>query len=203
MRGLPAHRALLTTARRRGLIVATVAVAAWRGLSAQAVPAPPLPLRAGEVVIDVRATTVNDFDVRAAVTRAEYGGADLGRATGFFEVRVAELRSGIGLRDRHLRTTLRGDSFPVIRFELVGVDAAGATGDSVAVTYQGRLTIRGVTRTVRVPGAVVRRGDSLAVLVTRFPLNLAEYDVRPPSRFLGAVRVQDDVHVSVRLTFGR
>lgn len=202
MRGLPARHGLLTLARRRALIIAAFAAAAWRGLAAQAVPTPPLPLRAGEVVIDVRATTVNDFDVRAAVARAEYGGSDLARAGGFFEVRVADMRSGIGLRDRHLRATLRADSFPLIRFELVGVDAAGATGDSVAVHYQGRVTIRGVTRTVRVPGVVVRRADSLVVLVTRFPLNLAEYDVRPPSRFLGAVRVQDDVHVSVRMTFG-
>lgn len=195
----------MKAAPRCGLFVAALVVAAARGLPAQAVPAPPLPLRTGEVVIDVRATTVNDFDVRAPVARAGYGGIDLSRASGWFEVRVADMRSGIGLRDRHLRATLRGDSFPVIRFELVGADAAhaGATTDSTPVTYQGRLTIRGVTRTVRVPGAMVRRGDSLLVLVTRFPLNLAEYDVRPPSRFFGAVRVQDDVHVSVRMVFGR
>lgn len=192
----------------RGCIVTALAVSHAPAVPAQAVPAPPLPLRSGEVVIDVRATTVNDFDVRAAVARATYGGSDLSRATGSFEVRVAEMRSGIGLRDRHLRSTLRADSFPVIRFDLVGVDAGsagqdGPVNDSTPVTYQGRLTIRGVTRTVRVPGAVVRRGDSLTVLVARFPLNLAEYAVRPPSRFLGAVRVHDDVHVSVRLTFGR
>jgi polyisoprenoid-binding protein YceI len=206
MRALP-HRGcrIVTFAYLRGWAVAALAVSHAPALLAQALPAPPLPLRAGEVVIDVRATTVNDFDVRAAVARAEYGGGDLSRAAGFFEVRVAEMRSGIGLRDRHLRNTLRADSFPVIRFDLVGIDAgpAVAAGDSTAVTYQGRLTIRGVMRAVRVPGAVVRGGDSLVVIVSRFPLNLAEYGVRPPSRFLGAVRVQDDVHVSVRLTFRR
>lgn len=203
MRRVPRHRRHVTRAALRLFLVAAAA-APTRGVAAQNVPHPPLPLRAGEVVIDVRATTVNDFDVRTPVARAEYSGADLPRAGGFFEVRVADMRSGIGLRDRHLRATLRADSFPVIRFELVGIDAAGpVAGDSAPVTYQGRLTIRGVTRTVRVPGAVVRRGDSLAVIVSRFPLNLAEYGVRPPSRFLGAVRVQDDVHVNVRLTFGR
>lgn len=191
----------MTPAGRAAVLAAAGLIPA--ALAAQAVPAPPLPFRSGEAVIAVRATTVNDFEVRAPVARAQYGGTDLLNASGSFEVRVADMRTGIGLRDRHLRGTMRADSFPVIRFELVGIDPQAAAGDSIPVTYQGRLTIRGVTHAIRASGAVVRRGNALEIIVTRFPINLGEYNVVPPSRFMGAVRVQQDVHVSVRMMFGR
>jgi polyisoprenoid-binding protein YceI len=170
-------------------------------LAAQALT--PLPLRRGEVVVDVRATKVNDFDTRAGVSAARFSGSDLANVTGVFEVRVADMRTGIGLRDRHLRNTMHADSFPVVRFELIGVDTQAATGDSIAVTFQGRLTLHGVTRVIRVPGTLVRRLTMIEVIVTRYPLDMREYGVTPPTRFLGAIRVQPDVHVNARLLFGQ
>jgi polyisoprenoid-binding protein YceI len=113
------------------------------------------------------------------------------------------MRTGIGLRDRHLRNTMHADSFPVVRFELIGVDTQGATGDSIAVTFQGRLTLHGVTRVIRVPGTLVRRLTMIEVIVTRYPLDMREYGVTPPTRFLGAIRVQPDVHVNATLVFGQ
>jgi polyisoprenoid-binding protein YceI len=181
--------------------VALLLAAAPRAGAAQAIA--PLPLRSGEVVVDVRATKVNDFDVRAPVARAEFSGSDLAGVTGFLEVRVADMRSGIGLRDRHMRGALDADSFPVIRFDLIGVDTQGATGDSLPVTFQGRLTLHGVAKVVRVPGTIVRRLTALEVAVVRFPLDMREYGVTPPTRFMGAIRVQPDVHINVTLVFAR
>ena len=187
---------------RRWAAPAVVAALVLPGaLDAQAITA--LPLRRGEVVVDVRATKVNDFDTRASVSVARFSGTDLANVTGFFEVRVADLRTGIGLRDRHLRNAMHADSFPVVRFELIGVDTQGATGDSIAVTFQGRLTLHGVTKTIRVPGTLVRRLTMIEVIVTRYPLDMREYGVTPPTRFLGAIRVQPDVHVNARLVFGQ
>lgn len=163
----------------------------------------PLPLRQGDVTVDVRATTVNDFAVQGPVARAEFHGTDLANVTGFLEVRIADLHTGIGLRDRHMRRALNADSASVVRFDLVGVDAAGGTGDSIAVVFQGRLALHGVTRTLRIPGTLVHRADSIVVQVSRFPLDMREYGITPPSRFFGAVRVQPDVHITVRLIFAR
>jgi polyisoprenoid-binding protein YceI len=149
----------------------------------------------------MRASTVNDFVGRVGVARAEFGGTDLTNVTGVVEVRVAEMRTGIGLRDTHLRNAMRADSFPLIRFELVGLDPGAARGDTVAVTFQGHLNIHGVTRTIRVPGWVVARAVG-AEVHTSFPLDMREYGIAPPTRFLGAVRVDPVVGLTVHLVFG-
>lgn len=98
---------------------------------------------------------------------------------------------------------MNADSFPVVRFELIGVDGEGATGDSLPVTFQGRLTLHGVTRTLRIPGTIVRRLTAIDVAVLRFPLDMREYGITPPARFLGAIRVQPDVRVNLTMVFGR
>lgn len=167
---------------------------------AQAVPQ--LALRRGEVVVEVRATRVNDFEVRAPVSRATFTGSDISMVTGQVEVRVMDMHSGIGLRDRHMRGTMNADSFPVIRFELVGVVPEGRNGDTLAVAFQGRLTIHGVTKAIRVPGWVLIRPSEVEA-ASRFTLDMREYGIRPPSRFLGTVQVQPDVAINVRLVFGQ
>ncbi|MGI9180727.1 MAG: YceI family protein, partial [Longimicrobiaceae bacterium] len=44
-------------------------------------------------------------------------------ARGTIELQVASLRTGIALRDRHLRDEMAADSFPVIRFVLSRIAA--------------------------------------------------------------------------------
>ena len=176
-----------------------IAVAPPGPLGAQAVS--PAPLRQGEVVAQIKATKVNDFDVRAPVSRAEFTGTDATNVTAVVEVRVADMRSGIGLRDTHLRNAMRADSFPTIRFELVGAIPGERSGDTLAVTFQGHLTIHGVTKTIRAPGTVVLRAGGTDI-TAEFPVDMREYGVNPPSRFLGAIRVQPLTQVSVVLRFG-
>jgi polyisoprenoid-binding protein YceI len=173
-------------------------LAAPPAVRAQAIT--PAPLRSGTVAAALRASTVNDFEARAAVARAEFQGTDLVNVTGVVEVRVAEMRTGIGLRDTHMRNAMRADSFPTIRFDLVGLDIGATRGDTVAATYQGHLTIRGVTRTIRVPGWVIVRSTG-AEVHTEFPLDMREYNINPPSRFLGAVKVDPVVNLTVHLLF--
>ncbi len=167
-------------------------------LEAQAVT--PAPLREGEVTFAMRATKVNDFTGRAPVARAQFAGSRLTNVTGLVEVRVADMQTGIGLRDRHLRNAMHADSFPLIRFELVGLDPSAPRGDTVPTIFQGHLTIHGVTHTVRVPGWVIVTTSGAEVYAS-FPVDMRQFGIDPPSRFLGAVRVDPVSQVGVRLTF--
>jgi len=183
---------------RGAAFAALLAAGARMPLAAQSVT--PAPLRDGAVTFAMRATTVNDFTGHVPVARAEFQGTDLVNVTGVVEVRVAEMRTGIGLRDAHLRRAMSADSLPLIRFELVGLDIGTTRGDTVAVTYQGHLTIHGVTRTIRVPGWLIVRQPG-AEIHTEFPLDMREYGIDPPTRFLGAVRVDPVVGLTVHLVF--
>ena len=184
----------------RGLaIAAVVALAAATRVQGQALAA--LPLRHAEVAFAMRATKVNDFVGHVAAVRVEYQGTDLTNVHGVLELRVADMHTGIGLRDTHLRNAMRADSFPTIRFELVGVDPAAPHGDTIPAVFQGHLTIRGVTKTVRVPGSVVLRPGGVDVTAS-ISLDMREYGIEPPTRFFGAIRVDPVTVVTAILSFG-
>ncbi len=185
-----------TAARAGGAVAALVCFAVLA--RAQAVPA--LPLREGEATFHVRASIVRDFTGRAPVASARYSGSDLGAGTGSVEIRVAEMRTGVALRDRHLRGAMEADSFPTLRFDLARVEPGAVRGDTVEVVLAGRLTIHGTTREVRASGTVIRTPDSVAVRAG-FPLDMRDYGIKPPVRLLGALRVAPDIAVGVRLLF--
>lgn len=161
----------------------------------------PAALRSGEVTFAMKATKVNDFTGRAGVASATFGGTDLSNVTGTAQVRVADMRTGIGLRDTHMRNAMQAAQFPTIDFRLVGVDPQPARGDTIPMTFQGPLTIHGVTHVVRVPGWAILRPGS-AEIYASFPIDMREYGLDPPSRFLGAVRVDPVTQVTVNLRFG-
>jgi len=184
---------------RCGAALAAFLVAGALPLPAQTIV--PAPLRSGTIAFAMRATTVNDFTGHVTVARAEVHGADLAGATGTVEVRVAEMQTGIGLRDRHLRNALHADSFPTIRFDLERLEPGETHGDTIAVTYQGHLSIHGVTRPVRAPGWVILRQPG-AEAHAEFPLDMREYGITPPTRFFGAVKVDPSVGLTVQLVFG-
>lgn len=72
-------------------------------------------------------------------------------ARGRVEVDVASMRTGIDLRDEHLRgpNWLDAGSHPNATLEITGVEGASALTDAVQrVTIRGRFTLHGVTRDI-------------------------------------------------------
>jgi polyisoprenoid-binding protein YceI len=169
-------------------------------LAAQAVT--PAPLQSGEVTFAMRATKVNDFVGHAVVARGEFQGTQLNGVTAAVEVRLTDMHTGIGLRDTHMRNAMKADSFPVIRFDLTGVEPGPAQGDTIPAVFNGRMTIHGVTKAVRVNGFVVIHGSTTEI-ASSFPLDMREYGIAPPSRFFGAIRVDPVTTVGVNLRFAQ
>ena len=118
-------------------LVVLVPLASPAGLFSQALA--PAPLRNGEVTFAMRATKVGDFVGHAPVARAEFHGDQFTHVTGWAEVRLVDMHTGIGLRDTHMRNAMRADSFPVIRFDLTSVEPGTAQGDSVPAVLAGHL----------------------------------------------------------------
>ncbi len=174
-----------------------VAVAA-SPLVAQSVVAGPL--AAGDVTFVFHSTFVGRLLGRAPIERATFDGARLQDVRGTAEVLVARMETGNGARDRHMRETLQADSYPVIRFAVDSVTPGGAAGDTVPVALFGKLTLHGVTQSVRAQGTAVLRPDGTDV-TAGFALDMRDYGVRPPVRAL-MLHVAPDVVVTARLSFG-
>ena len=188
-------RALCRTGGVAALLVA------FPVLRSAAQPVVPAPLTAGGVTFLLHSTIIGHFTGHAPVARAEFSGGRLLDVRGTVEVLLAQMQTGNGLRDRHMRETMNADSFPTIRFDLDSVQTGAGAGDTTGVVLVGRLAIHGVTRPVRATGSVVARPGGEDVDAT-FGLDMRDYGIKPPVRAV-VLHVAPDVVVTVHLSFGR
>ena len=112
---------------------------------------------------------------------------------------LSRLRSDEGARDEALRTRgIETDRFPRAEFALTEpVAAAPSTGRRVSATANGRLTLHGVTRPIRIELDAQRSGERLE-LVGRAPIRFADFEIEPPS-VAGFVTVRDEGRLEFRL----
>jgi polyisoprenoid-binding protein YceI len=186
-----------TVLRWAAIVVPLVAGGALSPAAAQ--PVSPAPLVGGNVTFVFHATFVGRLEGRAPIARAEFTGDRLESVRGQALVNVAEIQTGNGARDGHLREAMEADTYPVIRFDLVGVEPGATTADTSPVTLEGTLTLHGVTRSVSARGTVVRSPGGTQVTAD-FPVDMRDYGIKPPVRAL-LLRVAPDVVVTARLSF--
>lgn len=112
-------------------------------------------------------------------------------ARGRVEVDIASMRTGIDLRDEHLRgpNWLDAGRYPRATLEITGVEGASALTDVVQrVTIRGRFTLHGVTRDITAsaqvrilpPSAELRAqgvNGSLLRAQASFEIQLSDYQV--------------------------
>lgn len=139
--------------------------------------------------------------------------ANLSTVTGRVQASVATLRTGVDLRDEHLRgeSWLDASHHPNATFEVTGVEGVTALRPNEAANgrVRGRFTIHGVTREItttarvrlipltpelaRTPGI---NGDVLRIQAT-FTVRLTDYNVSVPLPV--RLKVANDIQVTVDL----
>lgn len=112
-------------------------------------------------------------------------------------VAARSVTTGLGLRDNQMhREQLRTEQYPTISFQgMVTTDAARVVGTFPAVAH-GRLTLRGVTRSLSTPVQVTPLPDGFRGRA-EFDLRMSDYGM-PVPRFLFFV-AEDVVRVTVDL----
>ncbi|MGE5128034.1 MAG: YceI family protein [Sphingomonadaceae bacterium] len=82
---------------------------------------------------------------------------------------------------------------PVIRVESVAL-----SGPHWNPTVVARVTLRGATRELKFPAAVVEQGARLTVIAS-FALRQSDFGIEPYSALGGGLRVADEIRVRIRL----
>ncbi len=128
--------------------------------------------------------------------------ADLSNVSGTLSVPVASLRTGIDLRDEHLR----GDSWldaarnPNITLEISGVEGATRLEPNTAtrLRLRGTFNLHGVARPVTINATVRWIPDSNQVRAqARFTVRLTDHNISVPAPV--RLKVSNDIVVNVRL----
>ena len=126
------------------------------------------------------------------------------RASGIVGLDVAvpilSMHSGKSGLDRNLQRTLKADKFPVIRFHLEHYTVApGSVGrDTVDLNVDGTLSVAGHNRPTTLAIRAYRGGAGLWLEGSQ-ALLMTDFDIRPPTMMLGALKVADRVTVHYRL----
>jgi polyisoprenoid-binding protein YceI len=142
-----------------------------------------------------RARTVN-VSVEAAPENFERTKSDGLTAvrSGGLQVPVRSLDCGIGLQNRHLFETLDAATNPVITFSLADYVVERSEGAS-NVRMQGLLRIAGTQRSLVVHGTVFRNASGQVILRGERLIDIRDFDIEPPRRFFGLLRVRNEVTV--------
>lgn len=117
-------------------------------------------------------------------------------------VPLAGLRTGISLRDRHMREKyLQVDRYPDAVLEVpwssVKLPADAQTSEGTA---PAKMTLHGKTRDVQVKYRIVRTGSRYQV-TGNVPLNIKDYEIDVPSYF--GVTVQPEIDARASFTAER
>ena len=116
----------------------------------------------------------------------------------YLEVDLASLDTGLGLRNRHMRSNyLEVEEFPYAFFDatIERVEAVPAGG--FRVTAQGVMNIHGVEREMDVPCDVSERGEGYRVRCT-FNTRLSDFDIEIPK--LMFLKLANEVRLDLDFT---
>ncbi|WP_194975633.1 YceI family protein [Aquiflexum lacus] len=115
-----------------------------------------------------------------------------------FFIDLNTLRTGIGLRDRHMRENyLETKKYPYAEFTgKIGTEINLVVGQSKSVIAKGKFKIHGVEREIEVPGKLTAISDSELQLEAKFTVLLSDYNIDIPTVVF--YELAEDQIVSIR-----
>lgn len=157
-------------------------------------------VQTGDVRVRCPLTIGGSFEARTRRITGALRSTEMTALDGTVVVDLADLDTGIALRNEHLRDTYlevgRGPDFSravMSDIRVSGIDLASPAGKG---SFEAMLALHGVMRAVR--GQVeVRRAGQGSRIQASFPVVLKEFGIAEP-RYLG-VGVRDEVTVQVNL----
>jgi polyisoprenoid-binding protein YceI len=128
---------------------------------------------------------------------AQVSGGEKGVRTVRVTIPAEKLECGNGTMNEHMRKALKVEENPTIAFRLSGYQVSRGA-DGVAGTLVGVLTLGGVSHAIAIPSQGKADGTGLRVTGS-YPLNMTEYDLKPPTLMFGKIKVGETVTVKFDL----
>lgn len=111
-----------------------------------------------------------------------------------FSVPVATLDCRNNTMNGHMRTALKAEAAPEIRFRASSVRVTPTGADAGTAHMEGTLSMGGQDKQVSIDGTVAREDGQLRVRGSK-RLVMTEWGLRPPSLMMGTMKVNPNVTV--------
>ncbi len=131
--------------------------------------------------------------------------SSVGNTKGLFRVDLRTMKTGIDLRDEHMRTRhLETDKFPYAFFEISSISNAPAQlviDSTYQLTASGRFYIHGIWRSITVATTVRKTGNAESEAISvhaRFAIKLDNFGIPRPKAFF--LKLAETINVEVIFT---
>ena len=157
-----------------------------------------LQVTGGRVVVVCPLTVGGGFEAKTEAVSGQVSlGADQpGALDGALSVDLRTLKTGIGIRDRHMRDNyLEVEKAP--GFETATIEDIQIEKLEGKTTFNGTLVLHGERKPVSGSATIARQGGGYSV-EAEFPVKVSEFNIAKPT-YLG-VGVQDQIKIKIALT---
>ncbi len=127
------------------------------------------------------------------------GTINLKKQSANFHLPLKTLKTGISMRDRHMRSTLETDKYPEAHFKGKIISEFPKPGNSSQVTVNGVFTIHGETHPIQVAGKVTQKNQKIRVKAS-FPLNITDYGMERPGFWFAKVNDKHTITINITLS---
>lgn len=114
-------------------------------------------------------------------------------------VPVQELKSGESGMDSRAYTALKAKQFNNIVFELTSATLTPGQKDQFQVKSMGNLSIAGVSKPVAMDAACLIDADGAIACSGSAKLKMTDYQIKPPTFMLGALKTGNDLTINFKL----
>jgi polyisoprenoid-binding protein YceI len=157
-----------------------------------------LQVTGGRVVVVCPLTVGGGFEAKteAVSGQVSLGATQPGELDGALSVDLRTLKTGIGIRDRHMRDNyLEVEKAP--GFETATIEDIQIEKLEGKTTFNGTLVLHGERKPVSGSATIARQGGGYSV-EAEFPVKVSEFNIAKPT-YLG-VGVQDQIKIKIALT---
>jgi polyisoprenoid-binding protein YceI len=118
-----------------------------------------------------------------------------------FSLAVEDLKSGEKGLDKNAYKALKTDKYKDILYTLTSAKVSPGKENRYLIKAQGNLSIAGVTKEVSMDVYCVINGDKSITCTGSDKLKMTDYQVKPPSFMLGAMKTGDAITLDFTLVY--
>lgn len=118
-----------------------------------------------------------------------------------FNVVTKTLKSGKTMLDNRTYKAMKADDYPRVYYKLASAVITPVTKNTYNVHSTGDLTIAGKVQRISMELTVIVNSDNSLTCSGKENIKLTDYNIKPPSYMLGAMKVYNDVVIDFSLQY--
>lgn len=187
---------MILLSRRTVSVLMSMLVSASMFVSAQN-----LTIKSSEVSVNGDTNVSHKFSIKVTEVNGKMTLANNRPQTLTVEIPVRSLSSDEKLMEKKTHEAFNEPKNPKISFKMTELNSILKTGDKIAISVTGDLTMNGATKkvTLKADGKDLKPGSYS--IQGSLPIKMSDYGMKAPTAMLGTMKTKDLVTVDYKVTF--